>query len=156
MKVDDLQLENLAGAHVVELEKAATANHRPASSRPSSLAWMNSSINKLTKWIVLIAMAGVVVWRHDEAVLWSGIGAIVNSGNSKLLKALINQQRPLSALHAKADPGMPSSHAQSLGYVACYAAIGCLSWQGLHPMGMVLVSGITAVASFMVTLIPPP
>lgn len=78
-----------------------------------------------TKWIVLAGVLAVVVWKHDHAVLWAGIGGVVNSGIAKSLKRIIKQERPLSAAHLKADPGMPSSHAQSLGYVALYAAIGC-------------------------------
>lgn len=44
----------------------------------------------------------------------------LNTSPSQLLKQAINAARPPTAL--KADPGMPSSHAQSLFFLATYVA----------------------------------
>lgn len=49
-------------------------------------------------------------------------GSIAAAFNNKLLKRLINQSRPEAA--RKADPGMPSSHAQSLAFLSTYCVIG--------------------------------
>ncbi|CAK0849857.1 unnamed protein product, partial [Prorocentrum cordatum] len=65
------------------------------------------------------------VWRHDAQVCWSLLGAIAAAFNCKALKVVINQARPEGA--RKADPGMPSSHAQSLGFLSGYAACGLLT-----------------------------
>lgn len=88
-------------------------------------------LNVSSRWIVVAVVIAVVVWKHDDQVLWAVTGGILNAGLSKLLKKIFNQKRPLTALGLKADPGMPSSHAQSLGYLSLYAALGLISWQGL-------------------------
>ena len=94
------------------------------------------------------AVFAVVVYRRDVHVFWCLVGSIINSFLSKvgkrgpaggkgkkekeeeaecvfvvaqILKRIINQARPPSA--RKLDPGMPSSHAQSLGYFGTYAAV---------------------------------
>ena len=76
-----------------------------------------------TKWVVSALTAGVLVWRHDTAMAWCVIGAVLNGGNAKLLKRLLNVERPATAEGRKSDPGMPSSHAQSLGFLATSASI---------------------------------
>ena len=54
-------------------------------------------------------------------MVWCLIGSVVNSALGKMLKKLLNEKRPEGA--AKADPGMPSSHALSLAYLSTYAAL---------------------------------
>ena len=78
-----------------------------------------------SRWAVVATVAAVVVWRHDDDVYWAVIGGVVNGVASKLLKKAFNEQRPLTALGLKDDPGMPSSHAQSLGFFSLYASLGC-------------------------------
>ena len=63
----------------------------------------------------------VLLWRRDAVTFLCISGAILNALLSKLLKQLINQARPEGA--RLADPGMPSSHAQSLGYFATYLSL---------------------------------
>ncbi len=53
----------------------------------------------------------------------------MNSLAGKLLKRVLKHARPAGA--RKADPGMPSSHGVSLGYLATYAAVALLA----HPPG---------------------
>lgn len=53
------------------------------------------------------------------------MGAVINSGLSVTLKRVLNHQRPVSGL--RSDPGMPSSHAQSLFYAAVLGIISCES-----------------------------
>eukprot|EP00249_Psilotum_nudum_P010457 c22555_g1_i1 orf=124-750(+) len=89
-------------------------------------------VNKSSKWVVGMIVVAVVAWRHDSEMLWAITGSILNAGNSKILKKIFNQNRPHLALGLKADPGMPSSHAQSFGYLGVYAAIGLIKWHGLH------------------------
>jgi len=43
----------------------------------------------------------------------------------QVLKVVINQSRPAAA--RSADPGMPSSHANSLGYFGSYVALSALA-----------------------------
>ena len=76
--------------------------------------------------MVLAAVTGVVIWRHDEQAYWAVIGGVANGVASKLLKKAFNEQRPITALGQKADPGMPSTHAQSFGFFSLYASLSCM------------------------------
>lgn len=60
----------------------------------------------------------VILWKHDAEALWAAMGSVVNAWLSTVLKRLLNQDRP-SAL--RSDPGMPSSHAQSIFYAAVFS-----------------------------------
>lgn len=79
-----------------------------------------SALNESTKFLVSGAAALTLALRPDLAVAWCLIGSVVNSALGKILKKLLNEKRPEGA--AKADPGMPSSHALSLAYLSTYAA----------------------------------
>jgi len=81
-------------------------------------------INKATKYLVTASAFCVLAYKHDAAVCWSLVGAVLNSFLCKVLKRIFNHSRPSTAV--KEDPGMPSSHAQSIGYLATYAAAGLL------------------------------
>lgn len=123
-----------------------------------------------TKWVVAGSAAAVVLYRHDLAAVLCVSGAVGNALLSKVLKRLLNEARPEGA--RLADPGMPSSHAQSLfffaSYLGCAAAdapvaalrmgavgllplAGFLAWQrvcaGLHTPAQVLVGGIIGCAT---------
>ncbi|CAK9094648.1 unnamed protein product [Durusdinium trenchii] len=74
-----------------------------------------------TKWLVSGAVFGVLLWRQDSAICWCVLGSVGAAANCKCLKVLINQSRPRGA--RKVDPGMPSSHAQSLGFLSIYFAL---------------------------------
>jgi len=82
-------------------------------------------INDSTKWWVSAAVFSLLVSKHDAYVAWAVVGSIVAAFNNKLLKRLIQQSRPDSARgKEKQDPGMPSSHAQSLAFLSTYSIIG--------------------------------
>ncbi|XP_057820258.2 uncharacterized protein LOC131033139 isoform X3 [Cryptomeria japonica] len=98
-----------------------------ASNSGTSSRGIGHHINRFSKWVVSAIFAAVVIWRHDAGVIWAVVGSVLNTSNSKLLKRIFKQQRPPSALGLKADPGMPSSHAQSLGYLTLYAALSCVA-----------------------------
>ncbi|KAL4378028.1 hypothetical protein GQ457_02G007150 [Hibiscus cannabinus] len=73
-----------------------------------------ANLNRLSKWLVTALFGGVILWRHDDKALWMAMGSIVNALLSVGLKRVLNQERPVAGL--KSDPGMPSSHAQSIFY----------------------------------------
>eukprot|EP00898_Chlorokybus_atmophyticus_P004910 jgi/Chlat1/541/Chrsp103S01121 len=84
------------------------------------------AINESTKWTVSLAAFGYLCYcRFSPAACWCLVGSVANAFASKVLKALINQSRPPNA--RKADPGMPSSHAQSLFYFGSYISLAALS-----------------------------
>ena len=75
-------------------------------------------IGRNTKWIVSGLAAIILMIRRDAATILCLIGAITNAIFGKILKRIINEARPKGA--RLIDPGMPSSHAQSLFYFATY------------------------------------
>ena len=72
-----------------------------------------------TRWVVSLSTFVVLCLRRfDEASTLFVAGAICNAVLSKVLKRCFNAARPAGA--RLADPGMPSSHAQSLFFFAAY------------------------------------
>eukprot|EP00928_Gymnodinium_smaydae_P057936 TRINITY_DN41151_c0_g1_i1.p2 TRINITY_DN41151_c0_g1~~TRINITY_DN41151_c0_g1_i1.p2 ORF type:complete len:217 (-),score=50.86 TRINITY_DN41151_c0_g1_i1:106-735(-) len=86
------------------------------------------AINDPTKWVVSGSVFAVLLLRRDARVCWCIVGAILAAFNCKVLKGMLNMARPAGA--RKADPGMPSSHAQSLAYLSGYAALELVSLGG--------------------------
>mmetsp|Transcript_10183 Transcript_10183/g.32960 ORF Transcript_10183/g.32960 Transcript_10183/m.32960 type:complete len:276 (-) Transcript_10183:73-900(-) len=107
-----------------------------------------SAINNTTKWAVSGAALGVLVYHHDIYASWCFIGSIVAAANCKALKKLINQSRPASS--QKADPGMPSSHAQSLLYLGTYAALAVLGAYG-YTQASVAGSAVIMITALFLT-----
>ncbi|KXZ45760.1 hypothetical protein GPECTOR_51g746 [Gonium pectorale] len=116
----------LPGSHVVA--------HHECNGRPPSQ----------TKWAVSAAVFVVLVVRRDAAVAWCVLGSIIASFLNKALKYVINEQRPANA--RKDDPGMPSSHANSLAFLGAYTALALgegsapLSAAGMGAAGILLLS----------------
>jgi dolichyldiphosphatase len=77
-----------------------------------------------TRWIVVSAVVVTVLWRRDVAAVLCVSGAVLNALLSKVLKRVINEARPAGA--RLSDPGMPSSHAQSLFFFAAYLSAAVL------------------------------
>uniref|UniRef100_A0A7N0ZZR4 Phosphatidic acid phosphatase type 2/haloperoxidase domain-containing protein n=1 Tax=Kalanchoe fedtschenkoi TaxID=63787 RepID=A0A7N0ZZR4_KALFE len=77
-----------------------------------------ATLNRLSKWIVAAAFCAIFIWKHDAEAMWLLTGSVLNTILSIVLKQVLNQDRPVSTL--KSDPGMPSSHAQSIFFVAAY------------------------------------
>ncbi|RHN42074.1 putative phosphatidate phosphatase [Medicago truncatula] len=78
---------------------------------------VESTLNQLSKWIVTILFGVFIIWRHDAEALWFAAGSILNAMFSISLKQILNQKRPSTL---KSDPGMPSSHAQSIFFTVIF------------------------------------
>jgi len=79
-------------------------------------------INRATKYGVSLAVLLVVLWTGPSSrACWAVAGSVASSGACKLLKSALNHARPAGA--PRADPGMPSSHANSLAFLAATAAL---------------------------------
>lgn len=78
-----------------------------------------------SKWFVTALFGIIILWRHDAQALWAALGSILNAGLSTILKQILNQERPVSTLRpiSVSDPGMPSSHAQSIFYAIVFAIL---------------------------------
>ena len=99
----------------------------PAKPKMSPLGYVNES----TKFLVSGTALAVLLTHPNVHVVWCMIGSVVNSLGGKALKKALNHERPDGA--AKADPGMPSSHAVSLSYMSVYAAAALLRRGGGFP-----------------------
>ncbi|XP_031474688.1 lipid phosphate phosphatase epsilon 2, chloroplastic-like [Nymphaea colorata] len=102
-----------------------------------SSGW-EARINHSSKWVVLGIFCAFVIAKHDPESLWATIGSVSNSIISVCLKHLLNHERPMSAL--RTDPGMPSSHAQSILYVTVYASLSLANWLGINALSIVLAT----------------
>ncbi|KAH0771069.1 hypothetical protein KY290_015050 [Solanum tuberosum] len=78
-------------------------------------------LNSLSKWLMAAVFGIILLWRHDMEVLWATSGGVVNTCLSTALKGILNHERPVSTL--RSDPGMPSSHAQSIFYTVAFCII---------------------------------
>ena len=112
----------------------------------SPLAYVNES----TKFIVSGACLAVLLTHPNVPVCWCLSGSVFNSLNSKLLKRLINESRPEGA--TKLDPGMPSSHAQSLAFLSTYAALATGASGALGPWGAAAGAATVALGVFLAWL----
>lgn len=90
----------------------------------------DATLNRLSKWLVAALFGILILWKHDAEALWVAMGSVVNSCLSIKLKKLLNHERPATAL--RSDPGMPSSHAQSIFYTAFFAVLSLFQWLGTN------------------------
>lgn len=74
-----------------------------------------------SKWLVAALFGVIFLWRHDAEALWAASGSVLNAGLSTVLKRILNQERPVSTI--RSDPGMPSSHAQSIFFTVTFSII---------------------------------
>ncbi|PKU86962.1 dolichyldiphosphatase [Dendrobium catenatum] len=74
------------------------------------------------------------------------MGTIVNSLLSAALKKMLNQERP-SAL--RSDPGMPSSHAQSIFYGVVFAIHSVMEWMGVNASSVLVGASIFICGAYL-------
>jgi membrane-associated phospholipid phosphatase len=75
----------------------------------------------------------VLAYQRDALMVSFFIGSILNGILSKVLKKVLNQDRPISvsgAVEQPSDKGMPSSHAMSLGFIGTFTAL-TIDWTGV-------------------------
>ncbi|WMV16724.1 hypothetical protein MTR67_010109 [Solanum verrucosum] len=105
-----------------------------------SSAGIQATLNNLSKWLVAVVFGIMFLWRHDIETLWAFCGVVVNDRLSTVLKGILNHERPVLSL--RSDPGMPSSHAQSIFYTVIFCIISMVEYFGCN--------GITAVTSVLI------
>lgn len=78
-----------------------------------NLGWVLSLVT-LTPIYLMVMYSTLIVFRRDFGTLYAFCGQIANLVLNKILKKIIQQPRPVdSELH---DFGMPSNHAQFIGF----------------------------------------
>lgn len=107
-----------------------------------------SYVNESTKWAVSGIVFVVLLAAHNEWAAWAVVGAVLSSFLCKVLKHVINEQRPASA--RKKDPGMPSSHSNSLNFLSVYAALS-LSYHSAGNAAAVALAVFTVVTGLFLT-----
>lgn len=108
---------------------------------------LESTINRLSKWLVSGLFSVVIIWRHDSEALWATMGSVINSALAMVLKRILNQERPVPTL--KSDPGMPSSHAQSIFFIGGFIILSIVEWLGINEASL-MISGFTlAIGSYL-------
>ncbi|CAN8251334.1 unnamed protein product [Cochlearia groenlandica] len=129
------------------LEQDAFINSPPEFQNDNSI---QAVANKLSKWVVATLFGTVLLLRHDGSALWALIGSVSNSALSVALKRLLNQQRPVSTL--RSDPGMPSSHAQSISFISLFTVFSVMEWLGTNALSLFLSCLILAFGSYFTWL----
>jgi len=79
-----------------------------------------------TRTLVSGSAFATLLYRRDVPTVTFLVGAVLNALLSKVLKRAINARRPEGA--RLSDPGMPSSHAQSLFFFGGFLACGAQQW----------------------------
>ena len=114
------------------------------SSSSSVLHMVLTKVGSTTSAVVAITFYLILAYKRDALMVSFFIGAISNGILSKVLKKLLQQERPAdldeSALDlVPSDNGMPSSHAMSLGFIGTFTAL-ILPWTTLPSLIYVIVS----------------
>ncbi|KAL1217035.1 Lipid phosphate phosphatase epsilon 2 [Cardamine amara subsp. amara] len=133
---------------VQALEQEAFINNSPVADAGGGI---EAVANRLSKWIVAALFGSVLLLRHDGAALWAVIGSVSNSALSVALKHLLNQERP-SAATLRSDPGMPSSHAQSISFISVFIVLSVMEWLGTNIISLFLSGLILALGSYFTWL----
>ncbi|GAA0163828.1 protein modifying enzyme [Lithospermum erythrorhizon] len=105
-----------------------------------------ATLNSLSKWAVATLFGAIILWRHDPEALWAALGSILNAGLSVILKRILNQERPVSS--SKSDPGMPSSHAQSIFFTSIFVIMSMVEYFELNELTASLSAVILAIGSY--------
>ncbi|KAG5241196.1 lipid phosphate phosphatase epsilon [Salix suchowensis] len=113
---------------------------------------LEATLNRLSKWLVAVLFGTVILWRHDAEAMWAVMGSIVNSILSVILKRIFNQERPDSTL--RSDPGMPSSHGQSIFFTVVFAILSVVEWLGANEFALILSAFILVFGTYLVSIIP--
>lgn len=111
---------------------------------------LEAILNNLSKWLVSAVFVVILLIRHDAEALWAAMGSVINSGISKLLKRSLNQERPVANL--RSDPGMPSSHAQSIFYFVVFCVLSLMQWLGWNGLTTSMSGLIVLVGSYFTWL----
>ncbi|XP_062220042.1 lipid phosphate phosphatase epsilon 2, chloroplastic-like [Phragmites australis] len=131
-----------------EVDAILGGEESPGARREASRwAPVEAALNRMSKWLVAGSFAFAALWKHDAEIMWALIGAVVNSLLSQILKKMLNHERPASAL--RSDPGMPSSHAQSIFYAATILVLSLFYWLGTNYLTMILGPATLSMATYL-------
>lgn len=115
---------------------------------PEANRWapVEAALNLVSKWLVAAAYVFAGLWKHDVEIMWVFLGAAVSYQLSLFLKRVLNHERPTDL---RSDPGMPSSHAQSLCYAATFLVLSLYHYLGTNYLTMILGPAALSVAFYL-------
>jgi hypothetical protein len=142
-------IPSLSSMNQMKMKAQKQANSESDSISPASSSSYSALLSKIgssTSKVVAGTFFIVLAYQRNSFMLTFFIGSILNGISSKVLKKLLNQDRPTnfdddnsntndngnmndsniysSSIKIKpSDKGMPSSHAMSLGFIGIYTAI---------------------------------
>lgn len=123
-------------------------------SKETSIASISKSlitkIGSNTSTVVAGTFFLALAYQRDSYMLTFFIGSILNGISSKVLKKILNVQRP-EGYQGKgikpSDGGMPSSHAMSLGFIGTYCIIQAFSLFGNGIQSIAILLGLILYAT---------
>uniref|UniRef100_A0A803L6W1 Phosphatidic acid phosphatase type 2/haloperoxidase domain-containing protein n=1 Tax=Chenopodium quinoa TaxID=63459 RepID=A0A803L6W1_CHEQI len=110
-----------------------------------------STLNRLSKWVISVLFGAFLLWRHDAEAVWAAMGSVLNSVLSVALKRVLNQERPIA--NVRSDPGMPSSHSQSIFYAVTFFIMSMVEWLGVNDITVIVAAVSLAFGSYLVRTI---
>ncbi|CAL5054819.1 unnamed protein product [Urochloa decumbens] len=120
---------------------------RKPSQEADSWAPVEAALNWSSKWMVAGSYVFAVVWKHDVEIMWVLLGASANYLLSLILKRMLNHERPAPDL--RSDPGMPSSHAQSICYAATLLVLSLYYCLGTNYLTMIIGPTALSMATYL-------
>ncbi|KAM7264427.1 hypothetical protein ACFE04_002110 [Oxalis oulophora] len=108
---------------------------------------IDSTLNSMSKWIVSVLLISMALWRHDGEAMWALTGSVINAILSFTFKRIFNQERPVSSL--RSDPGMPSSHAQSIFFILVFLVFSTVQLLGVNGLSLTFTGLVLAFASYL-------
>ncbi|KAK8462925.1 hypothetical protein SEVIR_1G293700v4 [Setaria viridis] len=108
---------------------------------------VEATLNWASKWLVAGSYVFAVFWKHDVEIMWILLGASANYLLSLILKKMLNHERPAPDL--RSDPGMPSSHAQSICFAATLLVLSWYYYLGTNYLTMILGPATLSMATYL-------
>ncbi|PUZ77257.1 hypothetical protein GQ55_1G356000 [Panicum hallii var. hallii] len=115
---------------------------------PEANGWatVEAALNWVSKWLVAASYVFAGLWKHDVELMWVLLGAAASYLLSLFLKRVLNHERPSDL---RSDPGMPSSHAQSICYAATFLVLSLYHYLGTNYLTMILGPATLSTAFYL-------
>jgi len=134
------------GGAMVDMGMGRHDELRGPSPEANGWATVEAALNWVSKWLLAAAYIFAGVWKHDVEIMWVSLGAAFNYLLSLTLKRVLNHERPSDL---RSDPGMPSSHAQSLCYAAMFLVLSLYRYLGTNYLTMILGPATMSMAFYL-------
>ena len=118
---------------------------------PTSTLSLLYALVTFTPFVVFISLATIIACRREIEAVNQCLGLLLSTAINAVLKSVLRHPRPL--LSAKEGHGMPSDHAQFMGFFLLYLTLwlhtrACVTGSGrwIVVVGLALLSGLVCVS----------